>query len=235
MPTELLYFDDSYLFTGTAIVTGITSSSSTSSDPDLSRALSKAQSAVILDQTLFYPQGGGQPTDIGTITSGNAVFSVKHVFSYNNTVYHLGEFTEGEFATGDSVTLSVDEAVRRQNAKCHSGGHTIFSIIKDSQWPMVEKKGHHFADGAYVEFTGILPDDVDKDKFQAMVDKVIGEDVEVKAYTKDDGLRYVKVGDFVENPCGGTHIKRTGELGTLEIRKIARRKGQNLTKISYKV
>ncbi|KAJ1954804.1 hypothetical protein EC988_002237, partial [Linderina pennispora] len=144
-------------------------------------------------------------------------------------------FSEGEFSTGDPVVLSVDEAVRRQNAKCHSGGHTIFSLIKDSQWPMVEKKGHHFADGAYVEFTGIMPDEIDKDKFQAMVDKVISDNVEVTAYTKEDGLRYVKVGDFVENPCGGTHIKSTGELGKLVIRKIARRKGQNLTKISYTV
>ncbi|ORX67639.1 hypothetical protein DL89DRAFT_269410 [Linderina pennispora] len=235
MPTELLYFDDTYLFAGAATVLGVTCSSETTDDPDLAKALSKAQHAVILDQTLFYPQGGGQPTDVGTISSNNAVFSVKHVFSYNSVVYHLGEFSEGEFSTGDSVVLSVDEAVRRQNAKCHSGGHTIFSLIKDSQWPMVEKKGHHFTDGAYVEFTGIMPDEIDKDKFQAMVDKVISDNVEVTAYTKEDGLRYVKVGDFVENPCGGTHIKSTGELGKLVIRKIARRKGQNLTKISYTV
>ncbi|KAJ1935974.1 hypothetical protein EC988_008326, partial [Linderina pennispora] len=110
MPTELLYFDDTYLFAGAATVLDVTCSSAATDDPDLAKALSKAQHAVILDQTLFYPQGGGQPTDVGTISSNSAVFSVKHVFSYNSVVYHLGEFSEGEFSTGDPVVLSVDEA-----------------------------------------------------------------------------------------------------------------------------
>ncbi|KAI8323165.1 ThrRS/AlaRS common domain-containing protein [Martensiomyces pterosporus] len=236
MATKLAYFDDTYKFTGAATVVEVAECSSVA-DPDLSKAVSKHPFAVVLDETLFYPQGGGQPTDVGQLTSGTgATFSVQHVIMYQGQVYHLGLFTSGSFSAGDSVDLHVDQQTRLQNARCHSGGHVIFSIVKGTQWPMVEKKGHHFADGAYVEFKGVMPEDEDKEAFQKRVDHVVQADLPVRAYTLQDGeLRYVRVGDFVQNPCGGTHVRSTGEIGRIVIKKIARRKGQDMTKISYSV
>ncbi|KAJ2844046.1 hypothetical protein J3B02_005086 [Coemansia erecta] len=54
---------------------------------------------------------------------------------------------------------------------------------------------------------------------------------------QDEGgqRRFVQVGDFEQNACGGTHVRSTGELGRIVIKKVARRKGQNVTKISYAI
>ncbi|KAJ1958254.1 hypothetical protein GGI12_004781 [Dipsacomyces acuminosporus] len=236
MATKLTYFEDTYKFNGTAKVLKVIDSASVE-DADLSKILSKHPFAVIVDETLFYPQGGGQPTDVGQITSSDgATFNVSHVLMFQDKVYHQGAFaSDGRFSVDSKVELKVDQETRLRNARCHSGGHVIFSIIKSTGWDMMEKKGHHFADGAYVEFNGVMPEAEDKDAFQKRVDDVVKNDVPVSAYTLDDGLRYIRVGEFIENPCGGTHVKSTGELGRIVIKKIARRKGQNLTKISYSI
>ncbi|KAJ1881224.1 hypothetical protein H4R99_005129 [Coemansia sp. RSA 1722] len=240
--TVLSYFDDTYKFVDQAKVLQIIDSSSPP-DPSLIPLFSKHSAALVLDHTLFYPQGGGQPTDIGTIASqSGSIFNVKHVGNHNGTVYHLGSFADQPFDSADDgmAQIRVDEQTRLANARCHSGGHVIFSVIKNSGWPMAEKKGHHFADGAYVEFEGLMPESVSKEDFQKTIDDVVSADLPVSVTTvegqdENSPMRFVQVGDFVKNACGGTHVRSTAELGRIVIKKIARRKGQNVTKVSYAI
>ncbi|KAI9500896.1 hypothetical protein GGI25_006317 [Coemansia spiralis] len=246
MATKLCYFDNTYQFEGQATLEKLIDTSNDQegcSDEVLAKTLSKHPFAVILDQTLFYPQGGGQPTDVGTIRfDADTEFAVRHVFMHKGLVYHQGDFAKlGHKAVPGCVArLFVDKDTRLQNARCHSGGHVIFSIIRDNkEWShMNEKKGHHFADGAYVEFQGILPELESVESFQQKVDSVVNQHVPVKSFTREvDGapLRYIQVGEYLQNACGGTHVRNTGELGRICIKKIARRNGQNITKISYKI
>ncbi|KAJ2827725.1 hypothetical protein IWW50_001747 [Coemansia erecta] len=242
--TELAYFRDTYAVSGTGQVVDVIDSSTLSEDTPLAKALKRHPHALLLDSTLFYPQGGGQPTDTGRISGPNGHLAVAHVFMNDGCVYHQGTL-DGAVAKGDAVELLVDRDVRLRNARCHSAGHVIFSIVKH-HWgdQMTERKGHHFSDGAYVEFSGLLPATHDKDAIEALVSKVVTEDRPIlvtevpDASDEDNGSdsakrRVVQVDGFVPNPCGGTHVRSTAELGHVTIRKIARRTGQNLTKISY--
>ncbi|KAJ2558121.1 hypothetical protein EV175_000947 [Coemansia sp. RSA 1933] len=246
METKLKYFDDTYELEGTATVVQIVEGGATD-DEALSKALSKYRHAVVLDQTLFYPQGGGQPADTGTITIGPAgtEFAVRHVFAHKGLVYHQGEFASDaqSAAQGAPAQMRVDRDRRLRNARCHTGGHVIFSVVRSMEaWGhMRENKGHHFDDGAYVEFQGILPPEETVDGFQARIDSVVGRNAPVTVTTRnatDDGgqpVRVVQVGDFLHNPCGGTHVTNTSEIGRIVIKKVARRTGQNATKISYRI
>ncbi|KAJ1801601.1 hypothetical protein LPJ59_000166 [Coemansia sp. RSA 2399] len=236
-PTTLKYFDDTYELEGDATVVNVLSSADVS-DETLRKALSKHAAAVVLDQTLFYAQGGGQPSDIGTLAFGETTFAVRHVFAYQGQVYHQGDFSAPCAALGASAHMCVDRDTRLRNARCHSAGHVIFSVVRHTWHEMHEKKGHHFDDGAYVEFDGILPADESVDAFQKRIDHVVDQHVPVSVrMDQSDGglLRFIQVGDFLENPCGGTHVTNTSEIGRIAIRKIARRAGQNTTKISYRI
>lgn len=85
MKTELTYLKNTYVFTETAKVIGFKEN--------------EKGKAVILDRTIFYPQGGGQPSDTGVIKNDNGVFEVQFVgLDPEGVVWHFGEFTEGSFS-----------------------------------------------------------------------------------------------------------------------------------------
>ncbi|KAJ1720961.1 hypothetical protein LPJ53_004460 [Coemansia erecta] len=239
MPTALAYFADTYQLEGPATVAAVLDAASpaaaAASSPALAALFAKHPHALTLDRTLFYPQGGGQPTDTGTITSPAGAFAVHHVAMHDGTVYHFGAGALPSPA--DTVELHVDSLTRLRNARCHSAGHLIFSLVtaQGSAWAMRERKGHHFADGAYVEFDGVMPAEEDVAAFQRRIDQAVAEDLPVHVYEGEDGRRYVRVGGYAENPCGGTHVRSTAELAGLTIRKIARRANQGTTKVSYAV
>ncbi|KAJ2850253.1 hypothetical protein IWW36_002049 [Coemansia brasiliensis] len=236
MATELLYFKDTYQFKGQSRVVEVIDSRNLVEDTPLNKTLKKHQHVVVLDSTLFYPQGGGQPTDVGQIVGPQGQMQVKHVVLYNDKVYHLGEI-EGALNEQEQVEMHVDEQVRLRNARCHSAGHVIFSIVK-KHWSdrMTERKGHHFSDGAYVEFEGLLPEEQTKESLEKLVNGVVDMDCLVLATSSMvDGKekRVIQVDGFEPNACGGTHVQSTKELGKVTIRKIARKAAQNFTKISY--
>ncbi|PIS39583.1 MAG: alanyl-tRNA editing protein AlaX, partial [Candidatus Nealsonbacteria bacterium CG08_land_8_20_14_0_20_38_20] len=110
--TKLNYFDNTYLFESEAIFIEIKEN--------------EKGKAVILDATIFYPQGGGQPADKGEIVSGDNIFVVSDVrLDESGTVWHFGEFKTGEFKQGDKVDLKIDKDRRILNAKLHSAGHLL--------------------------------------------------------------------------------------------------------------
>ena len=116
--THLLYLDDTYLFKSTATVLEI-------------KTLEDGRTAVILNQTIFYPQGGGQPCDTGIISTG-----VKHVFiatdvrlDASGIVNHIGRFEHAIFTPGQQVGLEIDQAQRILHAKLHSAGHLLDTVL----------------------------------------------------------------------------------------------------------
>jgi Ser-tRNA(Ala) deacylase AlaX len=240
MGTKLKYFDDSYLFEYEAIVQEIFKDE-------------KGNDVIVLNETIFYPQGGGQPYDQGYIKNNNNQFKVNEVRFIDGKVNHIGLFESGVIKIGDKVVLSIDKSRREYNSRNHTAGHLIDIAIKKigSFTPV---KGFHFPEGAYVEYQGVI-DETQKEeirnRIEEEVNKLINENINVVTkfvshqelfelcdfvpewIPKDKPIRVVKIGDYKAHPCGGTHIKNTKEIGKMIIEKISQKKGN--TRISYKI
>ncbi|CAA6654269.1 unnamed protein product [Spirodela intermedia] len=129
-----------------------------------------ARHAIILDSTLFHPQGGGQPADTGFIAvSGypGLKFIVEDVRSKNNgVVYHYGVFEDNQnthgiqLKEGQEVHLYVNAQRRNLNSRLHSGGHLLDICMQNVGLSYLEpEKGYHFPDGPFVEYKGTIPSD----------------------------------------------------------------------------
>ena len=211
------------------------------------------KTCIILDQTIFYPQGGGQPFDQGTIKNEIALFNVNEVRFKDGIVYHFGNFESGSLNPGKSVTLMVDKPRRLLNSRNHSAGHLVDLALYNLNKFMNPAKGYHFPEGAYVEYEGTLEEQERNElikPLQAEINKIVHASlpIEIQLVTKkqledkskfipDDlptnkPTRIMTVQGYMAIPCGGTHVTNTKDIG-LTINKIRNKKG-NL-RISYSV
>jgi len=232
--TKLNYLKDTYLFD--------------SSSEILETIEDDKGMAVILDQTIFYPQGGGQPADSGMICSENAEFKVIDVrLNVDGVVHHYGEFKNGSFQNGDVAKLSVEKEKRILHAKLHSAGHLLDCAVDELGLDgLVPTKGFHFPAGPYVEYEGIIENGADlipalEKKINELVDSdLIVEDKSLtSAEAEEQGVwapegksaRVVNFHGFPYCGCGGTHVNSAKEIGSVIVRKIKSKKGK--TRIAY--
>lgn len=210
--------------------------------------------AVLLDKTVFYPQGGGQPYDTGLIDSASTQFVVEEVRFVDGVVLHIGQFKGYGFNPGDTVRCAVDRERRDLNTRLHSGGHLIDMAVHElgyHDWKPT--KGYHFPDGPYVEYRAALVDD-SKDTVSDKINKQIadilsrGIKTRVRFMPKENMTHYchhvpdylpagkpsriVLYGNFGV-PCGGTHIEELGSIGSVKVRRIKSRSG--VLRVSYEV
>lgn len=122
--------------------------------------------ALILTSTIFYPQGGGQPSDSGFITIGDldTKFVVEDVRSKDGIVFHYGfiENSSGKFdlehAKGREVFLYVNKSHRELNSRLHSAGHLLdVCLLNVGLGHLQPGKAYHFPDGPFVEYKGTIP------------------------------------------------------------------------------
>ncbi|KAI5079501.1 hypothetical protein GOP47_0004980 [Adiantum capillus-veneris] len=124
--------------------------------------------ALILDRTIFYPQGGGQPADHGWIQDVHQQlkFCVEDVRIRDGVVYHYGLYCKAQevhegtdaFSEGQEVCLYVDQDRRVLNSRLHSAGHLLDVCMQNLGLAYLEPgKGHHFLDGPFVEYKGSIP------------------------------------------------------------------------------
>lgn len=213
----------------------------------------EGKQVVVLDQTCFYPKGGGQDFDQGTIISGSASFEVEAVFFVEGEVKHIGHYTNGTFEVGDTVNCKVAEDRRLLNTRLHSGGHLLDMAVRQLGWDWVPGKGAHYPDMSFVEYSGEF-DGEQKEKYinelQAEINKIIAmgstntikfmtvEEMAATGAVVPDNLpkgkptRAVFYDDFAV-PCGGTHVKDVKDVGKLTVTNIKRRSGN--IKVSYRV
>lgn len=239
MTTDLVCLRDTYLYEMDAAV--------------LSTGSSERGEYAILDKTIFYPQGGGQPADRGTISQGDTRHSVTFVEMAQDGVRHYVEPGLSANLVGLSVSLEVDSVSRMINARNHSAGHIIGFLAEAAVTELHASKGYHFNDGPYVEFAGSAAiSDVEefRAELERMLDQCTEADIPIETFEVSYGelaslcttvpdyipegkpTRVMKVGDNAY-PCGGTHVSRTGEIGRISIRKMKSRKG--VLRISYEV
>ncbi|XP_062191896.1 uncharacterized protein LOC133895511 isoform X2 [Phragmites australis] len=247
--TRLAYFDDMWALRSPATVLAVHQEEG-------------GRRAVVLDATVFHPQGGGQPADTGAISAAGARFLVDDVRAKDGVVFHYGRFEgagEGckdEFNEGESVSLEVDAERRTLNSRLHSAGHLLDICMRNVGLSHLEPgKGYHFPDGAFVEYKGVVPPDQLQDKqneLEREANKLISEGAKVLAsvfpydeaaqlcggylpsyISKDSTPRIVKFGDYPGCPCGGTHVADISIINSLKVTNIRVKKG--LTKVSYSI
>ena len=130
--TKPAFWQDTYLFQGSAsvVATGV----------DLNPKDESEMPFVVLDATVFHPQGGGQPTDVGTISCGASQFNVTMVRQQpDGIIKHYGTYTENSrFAEGDGVMLAIDGENRIKAAKSHTAGHLLDIAMQRALAPAVE-------------------------------------------------------------------------------------------------
>lgn len=253
--TKLLYQERGDLHQHEAKITHI-ESLPVSTDSD--KPAEQESHAILLDETIFHVQGGGQPFDLGTINSGPTNFVVTSVRNGDaNTVRHTGHFTGGAsspFTSGEQVHMSIDVPRRELNSRIHSAGHilgvAIMRLSRAGKLPeLVETKAKHYPDDASVEFKGLI-DGKAKDMIQEAADVLVAEarplticfwskeecvskGVALPEKVEGDIFRTVDIEGCGAYACGGTHVKETKGVGKINVRSIKRQKGQ--TRVGYSV
>jgi alanyl-tRNA synthetase len=220
--TERLYYQDSHLVEFTAHVTEVA-------------PLEHERFGVRLDRTAFYPTGGGQPTDTGTLGAARVVECVDEEAA---GILHI---IEGDApAIGAQVAGHVDWPRRLDHIQQHTGQH----IISQALVSLFDAPTRAFRMAAHVSEIDVELSDPTRERIEQAVDlanRIIWEDRPVRIYhvTKEESaqlplrrdsaregeLRVIEIEDFDMSPCGGTHAQRTGEVGLIAVRSWERAKG----------
>jgi alanyl-tRNA synthetase len=193
---------------------------------------------LILAVTPFYAEGGGQIADTGTITGGQGAVEVAAVERpVENLIVHKGRVTSGLIRTGDTVMATVYQR-NRQGAACHhTATHLLHKALREVLGEHVNQAGSLVEpDRLRFDFTHLSALTREElDRVEKLVNDRIRENMEVTVAEMsldearadgaialfdekyEDRVRVISVGDYSKELCGGTHVRRTGELGLFKI------------------
>ncbi len=201
--------------------------------------MSGVEGIVVLDRTPFYAEMGGQVGDHGTITLGEAVFTVHDVQKNKGGKYmHYGKLAGGVLKVGDTVTAAIDVERRQAIRRAHSATHLLDAALKKVLGDHVHQAGSLVEPDRirfdFTHFEGISAEElaqVDKLVNDAILNgyPVITEVLPIEEAKKKgavamfgekygDVVRVVEMGDFSMEFCGGTHLDNTAKVGTFRIK-----------------
>ncbi len=192
---------------------------------------------IVLDQTTFYGESGGQVCDIGTIFSKDVEVLVDNVIRKKNIFLHYGTIKKGILTIGQKVKTNVSSSNRAKAAANHTATHLLQSALKSVVNESVGQKGSLVAfNKLRFDFNSSNPISKDQiSKIEILVNSWIMENhaLEIKNMSKsealekgavamfgekyDDEVRVVNVPGVSMELCGGTHVKTTSELGSFKI------------------
>jgi alanyl-tRNA synthetase len=228
--TERLYYRDSHLTEFDARVLSV------------SRVGEKGRAALTLDRTAFYPTGGGQPTDTGTLGSAHVVECI------DEEARGLLHLVEGESVpeVGAIVHGKIDWPRRRDHMQQHTGQH----ILSQSFVELFGAQTRGFrmlTEASEIDLELQSPSDSLIEQAVERANEIIWGDRPIRIHqvtaeeaarmplrrdsTRAGELRIIEIEGFDMSPCGGTHARRTGEIGLVAVRSWERAKG--LTRITF--
>jgi len=208
-------------------------------------------SYVVLDRTLFYKEGGGQPADQGKISWENGQAEVSDVQKEHGEIRHYihGDAPE----EGEKIKGEIDWERRYKHMKMHTAQHIVSKVVLDEYEASTSGNQIH-EDYSRIDFEPADFDEKDVQKIENKTNQIIESDIKLKKSerprkeleeeTEDgrtnldlipdhiDPLRAVEIGDIDICPCGGTHVDSTGELGSIEITD-RRSKGADVERIEF--
>ncbi len=192
---------------------------------------------VVLNETPFYGESGGQVGDKGTVKGNGVDFAVSDTQKYGQAIGHLGKLVSGVLKVGDSVEAKVDEARRARIRLNHSATHLLHAALRQVLGTHVAQKGSLVNDKGlrfdFSHFEAMKPAEIRavEDIVNAQIRRNLPVETNVMdleaAKAKgamalfgekyDDHVRVLSMGDFSTELCGGTHASRTGDIGLFRI------------------
>ena len=192
---------------------------------------------VILDSTPFYAESGGQVGDKGIIGGTGFSFEVSDTQKYGQAIGHVGKLTSGVLKVGSGVNAQVDEARRERIRLNHSATHLMHAALRQILGTHVAQKGSLVNDKGlrfdFSHFEAMKPNEIRavEDLVNAQIRRNLPvetnimelEDAKAKGAMAlfgekyDDRVRVLSMGDFSTELCGGTHARRTGDIGLFRI------------------
>ena len=192
---------------------------------------------VILAQTPFYAESGGQCGDAGVITTGSGVFEVNDTHKLGNAIAHYGKLTEGVMATGDEVQAQVNALRRNAITLNHSATHLLHAALRQVLGEHVTQKGSLVrAESLRFDFShleAVTPDELRE--VERLVNQQVRRNHSVETNVMDiesakqkgamalfgekydDQVRVLSMGDFSTELCGGIHASNTGDIGLFKV------------------
>ncbi|AJZ90902.1 alanine--tRNA ligase [Cedecea neteri] len=192
---------------------------------------------VVLNETPFYGESGGQVGDKGAVKGHGVDFAVNDTQKYGQAIGHLGKLVSGVLKVGDSVEAKVDEARRARIRLNHSATHLLHAALRQVLGTHVAQKGSLVNDKGlrfdFSHFEAMKPAEIRavEDIVNAQIRRNLPVETNVMdleaAKAKgamalfgekyDDHVRVLSMGDFSTELCGGTHASRTGDIGLFRI------------------
>ncbi|EHP6051951.1 alanine--tRNA ligase [Escherichia coli] len=195
------------------------------------------EAVVVLDQTPFYAESGGQVGDKGELKGANFSFAVEDTQKYGQAIGHIGKLAAGSLKVGDAVQADVDEARRARIRLNHSATHLMHAALRQVLGTHVSQKGSLVNDKV-LRFDFSHNEAMKPEEIRAVEDLVnaqirrnlpIETNIMVLEAAKakgamalfgekyDERVRVLSMGDFSTELCGGTHASRTGDIGLFRI------------------
>lgn len=196
-----------------------------------------ARGSVILSATPFYAEGGGQVGDTGVLVNPDVLFNVEDTQKQGAVYHHYGVVERGVLKLEESVEAQVHGDKRQQIARNHSATHLLHAALRHLLGDHVKQKGSLVAVDRlrfdFAHFTGLSMKELHK--IEEWVNYVIQEnqEVETQQLTPEEAVkqgamalfgekygksvRVLRMGNFSCEICGGTHVKRTGDIGIFKI------------------
>lgn len=228
MPTELLFRSDAYLTETEATV----------------RAVDE-RGGIVLDRTVFYASGGGQPGDVGVLLRGDGseIRIASAVYGEDKSeIVHVPADGQTPPLPGETVTARIDWSVRYPRMRIHTALHLLTVVLP---FPVT---GGSIGDGeGRLDFD--IPDAVDKDEVMIRLAEAIAREADVgDRWITDDELlanpelvktmsvkppmgtgrvRLVEIKGLDLQPCGGTHVRNTREIGAVTVTAVEKKGKQN--------
>lgn len=189
-------------------------------------------SFVLLENTVFHPQGGGQRADRGHIAQAQVTHVAKLGDSPANfeVKHYVVDVDHKNLAIGQEVDLEIDTLYREQNSKLHSAGHLLAAVAESLFSQLQAISGHHYPGEGRVEFKN-RSESIDlpsMDDLKMLIDEELALAI-AKNYPVhvlwDDAGRKISTGPFAPVPCGGTHVSQVSDLGGISIRNVKLKRG----------
>jgi len=225
MSTQELFREDAYLRACSATV------------------VASGDAFVSTDRTVCYPLGGGQPGDTGTLTwNGGQTAIVDTRYGPEGEIRHLLEDGTEPPPVGAAVEIEIDWARRYRHMRMHTAMHLLGSVLHYGV-----TGGNISAEKSRLDFD--MEDTVDKDAVQAALDELVAEDhaVSCRWISEEEldanpdlvrtmsvqpprgrgSIRLLEIADVDLQPCGGTHVRSTAEVGAVRVGKVEKKGRQN--------
>jgi misacylated tRNA(Ala) deacylase len=229
MVTECLFRDDSYLKDCEARVVALTD-----------------QGGIVLDRTIFYATSGGQPGDTGSLTAGNVRIPIEtavYTDAAKTEIAHVPAPGSPALNVGDKVTANIDWDKRYARMRMHTALHLLSAVL-----PYAVTGGSVGDSESRLDFD--IPEaGLDKDAITAKVAEMIASNAPVSSRWITDAeleanpglvktmsvkppmgtgrVRLVEIAGLDLQPCGGTHVRATGEIGAVRVTQIEKKGKQN--------